>query len=580
MTIPSHRSSHVDHAARVHDALSRGAPARDRADSIEGAAPHSGRAVRANFADFNAGFDENEAFKAAIKASEASKALSRAAKDDGKESGAGSLANSAANSRKRARTFDYASFNGKFDEKDALDSAIKASQKSSSDDDGKESGPSARKKAKSSDHDDEKAAVNGKDEKKGPAHRSSDFDEKEEAFHSASPSAGAGSGSAASLQDLSRPITAFEEMGKLFKKVVLTSAALQKEITEKTALVKGKYEGIRALPAAPKNSKWLPRKLPLDRAMQKMWKNTIKAIEEHRAKSHDPAYATVDEVLYSLREAEKTKRERPLTFSFGADGQQGVRPTMEDAHFHKMIPEGLLEAVFDGHGIGDVNELVDFASNAFQKGFSAELSAANGNVHQAFESLIYKINEEICRKWEGVPIGSTATIAFTDPKTGLCFVANLADSEATVMRKIKGKWKVIPLSCVRDWTSEKEALRAAINKGNPKLAHAYINEAQPKKLRPAIVNVSRALGDTRSQGTKEKPLVIAKPKISVIQLLAGDIFEIACDGKHDYVTATESVDLVTKTGTRMPILARKNTAFALKDKKSSDNVTVLETLVQ
>src|SRR4029077_15452883 len=118
-------------------------------------------------------------------------------------------------------------------------------------------------------------------------------------------------------------------------------------------------------------------------------------------------------------------------------------------------------------------------------------------------------------------------------------------------RKIDGRVKSIPLSCVRDWSHKKEALRAARAMNKPHIADEWPKATNPKTLRFVIpgftkINVSRSIEGKFSRGTAENPGVIAKPKFTVAQLQKDDVVTLVCDGEKDYVTESENVALIAK----------------------------------
>lgn len=336
------------------------------------------------------------------------------------------------------------------------------------------------------------------------------------------------------------------------------------------------------------------RDVPIEKAMEKMHKNARKAIEEHRGRKHDSAYATAAQALPSIEELRNSPANAAsLNFSHHFHDAQGPRTTMEDAHFFKDIDQGAVVAVFDGHG---GKEVADYANTQFQLRFAQKLALYNGNVHKSFERLIHEIHTEVLthQDWNGM--GCTAVISFIDKKSGNVYTATLGDSESNIYRQCDDGLKSIPLSCVRDWSSQKDAKRAAIATGVPELEtewpkypdqsktfrynnlnsiYNYVRHQVDKIVRwYSGVNVSRAIGDAGCNGTSDKPGVIHKPKITVTKARPGDRLVIACDGLKDYVPENEIVDVVKAN-------PGNNLAQALVDKALSnmsyggDNVTVV-----
>lgn len=179
------------------------------------------------------------------------------------------------------------------------------------------------------------------------------------------------------------------------------------------------------------------------------------------------------------------------------------------------------------------------------------------------------LNEIVEKGWND---GTTAVISFIDKNSGRIYTATLGDSEANIYRKIDKKVKSIPLSCVRDWSSKKEAKRAAAVTNDPAKATQWPKAKNPKTLRfPSPnygLNVSRAIGDVEfSKG------VIHKAKVTVNQVQPGDRIVIACDGLKDFVPEKEIVDMVKSNPGAG--LAQKLVDHALGPKMSQDNVTVL-----
>lgn len=386
-------------------------------------------------------------------------------------------------------------------------------------------------------------------------------------------------------------------------------------------IFKSKLSSIQNL-KAPNCSTWLPRTLPTEIAFAKMWTNSKKSIAEHTAdymknpyatENRDPSpvlfvknlygkllkqagqpsdvltdieknnvYATVEEALpsiTSLTEAlSKSRTDSPVVLKYCSASERGKRSSMEDAHFFAEIDQGYITAVFDGHG---GCEVARFANEQFQKRFSEELSKANGNVHQTFEALIHDIHLNISNQEAWNYAGCTAVFCFIEKSTNLIYTATLGDSEANIYREIGDYLKSIPLSVIRNWSSKKDALRAAIALKNPKVAQEWPLSTKPKDLRyprPHIgINVSRALGDVEyCYCIDSSNPVIHKPKITINQLQQGDILLLVCDGVKDFVSEHEIVrqieDYKLTSGDN---LAKQIVTYSLKEKKSTDNITVV-----
>ncbi len=319
------------------------------------------------------------------------------------------------------------------------------------------------------------------------------------------------------------------------------------------------------------NTSWQPRTLPIDLTIEKMWKNSKKAIEEHQKKDSDLAYMPLQDSLPSIKAMADSTPTFPLKFSCFTAESQGARESMEDAHFFKEIEQGLIIGVLDGHGGVEVSQ---FASDLLCEKFPETFTQAQGNIHRAFEALIHEIHTEIATKNGWNHIGSTAVLCFIDKYTHQIYTATLGDSEANIYRKNKeGNFQSIPLSCIRDWSSIKEAKRASIALNNPYIALMWPKADNPKNLRyPSPfygINISRCIGDVAFSSA-----VIHKPKITVNQLQIGDILILACDGLKDYVLESEIIMELHRNGPNEN-LAKRLVNYAIHIKNSLDNVTIL-----
>jgi serine/threonine protein phosphatase PrpC len=288
-----------------------------------------------------------------------------------------------------------------------------------------------------------------------------------------------------------------------------------------------------------------PGKVTLEAATQKMWNNSKKAIEEHRAKDPEAAFATLQEALPPLDER-NFQPEIPLKLTYDQAADISVyREAMEDAHFYHSTDLGCVTGIFDGHKGAKVSR---YARDQFKERFFDTLRKNEGNVHQTFELLIDEIHKEVEKKYKQKKgewsAGTTAVICFIDKKTHQIYTATLGDSEANIYRIFDQQLKSIPISCVRDWTSEKDAKRAAVAYGNPEIADLWPTSPNPKDLRFNGFNISRAIGDIKYIGTKDKPGIIHKPKITINQLKKGDILILCCDGLKDYASENEIINVL------------------------------------
>lgn len=312
----------------------------------------------------------------------------------------------------------------------------------------------------------------------------------------------------------------------------------------------------------------------MDTDFKRMRKNAKKAIEEHRKKAgiHVAFYTSVRKGVPSARAMLAHGDLPSLSFSHHRVERKGSRASMEDSSFYKEIEPGILAGVFDGHGGYQVSK---YASKEFADRFLSAWLKLEKNTKAAFELLIDEIHQEVSAKPEWNHMGSTAVICFLEKNTHLVYTATIGDSEANIYRKGHS----IPLSCVRDWSSKKEAKRASIALKDPSIAKKWPKAANPKLLRFynehfTGLNVSRAIGDVSFTGNAEAPGVIHKPKVTVNQVKVGDVLILACDGLKDYVPEGEIVQQVTSQP-EGENLAEILTNHALYVRASTDNVTVI-----
>ncbi|KIC72356.1 hypothetical protein DB42_DE00020 [Neochlamydia sp. EPS4] len=339
------------------------------------------------------------------------------------------------------------------------------------------------------------------------------------------------------VMNLSDPIISTSENDS--KESILQAQSFQKEKkVMKRALEVKETELSKQILKRKKYAIWKPRNLKIDHAMQKMLKNSQKAMEEH-IEEDILAYATYQSCLPILDD--NLPKAPALSLEYVSAEAQGKRPRMEDVHLFQENSQGALMGVFDGHG---GRQVAKQAKEEFEKNFFETLALNKGNVHQTFEQLIDEIHQNIVQHTYYDMIGTTLAISFIDKNTHLIYTATLGDTEANIYRNKES----IALSCVRNWRHAKEAARAAIALENPTLAEAWPLAKNPKMLRYPNsrigINVSRAIGDKYAIGKPDKPAVIHKPKITVNRLKKGDILIIACDGLKDYVLENEIIAYV------------------------------------
>lgn len=329
------------------------------------------------------------------------------------------------------------------------------------------------------------------------------------------------------FSETSIPINNLQE---IFERQDKTRGYIRRRLPEQAA-------ELRTLPHC---STWVPRSEPLEKAIQRMEKNAFKAILEHFHQS--PVYAIPADLQSSIEHEKKEFSEAPLNFKFSKMTDKGGRLTNLDTSFYSKDDQSILAGVFDGHGEGA--DVANYVNQAFQGRFRKVLVDCEGNVHRAFEQLIHQIHEEVAKNKDWGRMGTTVLVCYIDIKLRRIYTATVGDSEANIYRKVNGKAKSIPLSCLRNWGCKKEALRVAIALNRPEILEEWTKTKQPKYLRyPPMggLNLSRLIGDSSLLFMSEHPPIIHKPKITMRTFLPGDIITLASDGVKDYSTEEELV---------------------------------------
>lgn len=365
---------------------------------------------------------------------------------------------------------------------------------------------------------------------------------------------------------------------------------------------------------------WQPSSCSETTSQAKMWDNSLKAVHEHSGKEGYAVYqkpqaqghhflieafinlgrclnqavsdmhfdyeavdrkTPFENVLPALDSLEfnpkTTSPSRPLVFSHSAAYSQGARPTREDAYFYKEISQGVLSGVFKSHG---GKEIAEYANGIFQSRFEKTLLASRNNVKIAFENLFHEIQTEVAKADQLKYRGSTAVVSFIDKKTNIIYTATLGDSEANIYRVVDSQMKSIPLSCVRNWASKKDAARAAKAKGCSEVAHEWPNIDNPKKLLFPYddqgVNVSRAFGDIYAGYELKGAGMTHKPKITMNVMRPGDVLVLACDGLKDYMPEKAiAAGIASNINSYFKNLASMLVSSARKEYDSPDNISVM-----
>lgn len=273
----------------------------------------------------------------------------------------------------------------------------------------------------------------------------------------------------------------------------------------------------------------------------------------------------------------------PMQLACSATSVKGpVRPSMEDAHFDMVLPEGHLIGIFDGHG--EKGRIARQVSTIFQKHFQSELEKTPDDIRRVFIDLCQRAQSEIT----DTSGGTTALVVYFHNASNRFYTATLGDSEMRIYRKIGDDIISIPVSLVRDWKSDKDCKRFLDVVDNEEVKQEWLKEQNPKMRRfppPSTVggravgiNTSRSLGDLRMLW-KGETAVGRKPKVSMTQAAdyegVQDKVVFACDGLWDFANEQQLIDTVLKPFWNDPNLSEHIVQYAIHTAKSLDNVTVM-----
>lgn len=324
----------------------------------------------------------------------------------------------------------------------------------------------------------------------------------------------------------------------------------------------------------------------------KMWKNAQKAVSEHRIVAQNRSklflpYLYTSGVKFGSKEELHQRictEYSSLITSYHACSSPGARSNMEDCHFSCKIPSGYLFGVLDGHGGAEVAKYV---AEKIQEKFSECLESKQGDIYSTFTYLTDWLQKKIEEQDKWSTQGATAVFCFIDIYSHLIYTATIGDSEAKIYRKdTSGLINIIPLSCVRDWTSKTDAKRAAEALQQPNIAIDWVQAEQPKKIYFPLyiatmgLNVSRAIGDKFLSTWKGQPGVIHKPKITVNFIKSGDQLILASDGFWDIMPDHVTINCINKLYGKADLIAKNLLTQALRKKECFDNVTILSVFME
>lgn len=301
-------------------------------------------------------------------------------------------------------------------------------------------------------------------------------------------------------------------------------------------------------------------------AMEKMLRNSVKALTEHRNKRESEPYAP-QACLPTFKSLLHCKSLPLFKMSYTIAQHLGNRTDMQDEFLVQEFDHGYLMGIFDGHCGGQV---AAYCKQNMSDLFVRIFASTNNDISRTFALLAGELHHNVSQRKEWDDIGTTALMTYVDKRTHLIFTATIGDSEANIYRKTEtGNIVSIPLSCVRDWGCMKDAQRAAKATQAPEIVFRWTSRTQSKTLRYRRLNVSRSIGDA-----SKHPPMTHKPKITVNRLLQGDVLVLTSDGLKDFRTEYQIVlELTTLKGNANIAAALCN--LALSNPHLKDNLTIL-----
>ncbi len=304
--------------------------------------------------------------------------------------------------------------------------------------------------------------------------------------------------------------------------------------------------------------------------------------EEERMMLHKRERAAVDHYINPdmLPVSDMKRATKPLVLQFSESHHQGPRPTYEDALRHREYPHGTMMALGDGHGTrpkagqrawGQV--IAELVVQSAVEALPACIERNYFNTHKAHLEWA----EEIQTKIPEVPAGTTLVTAYFERINHYLHVASCGDSEVIVFRKRDGLIYPIPLTPILNWQTPAcvERMRAILTA--EEFAEWEKQLGKTRRCPPNTgVNISSTLGD-KMMHVRGQTAISHVPECTLLQLEEDDIVMLACDGVHDVTRIDDILDQILRQNWDNPNinLARAIAEFALVDKKSTDNVTVM-----
>jgi serine/threonine protein phosphatase PrpC len=190
---------------------------------------------------------------------------------------------------------------------------------------------------------------------------------------------------------------------------------------------------------------------------------------------------------------------------------KGSRDYQEDRHFTSEHTDGILLAVFDGHG---GSESSHEAMRCFDRLFWASLEFFNGDPKRALHDSVKQLAVRLA-DWES---GSTLSVAYIPTEGSRAFTAVLGDSPIIIHDGLT-TWTG-PDHNVRTNPAEREAAEA--RGGYCDGSYLYRN------MHSQGLQMARALGDSHLKG-----VLSTEPEINEVPIVGSGFILVATDGLFD-----------------------------------------------
>ena len=310
---------------------------------------------------------------------------------------------------------------------------------------------------------------------------------------------------------------------------------------------------------------------------QRMFDNFKEAMRDHNI---DPD---------TLGDFTPKTHQKPISLQVDSSSEKGVRPEMEDAHLERHRIKcgkekvGYGMAIFDGHA--DKGQLSKFA---LERTVSAFDKITEEQLKRAGSGFFQPLNHQIHDKIEPPSGGTTALQCLLKTGSNYLITSTLGDSEAAVVRKINGEWRMLFLSRkTANWGHpEAEKRFKEFYKDKPDVIAAWSAQKPKERRFPHLkgLNLSEALGD-KNCFREGKTAISQTSHETLFQVMEDDIILLGCDGLWDMLLSPHDGKLERGRVTLLlqfivyhldqPNLAELIVKeFALKH-GSTDNVTVI-----